>query len=439
MTFITANNGTTNLASAITSAATSITVTTGQGARFPAVVAPDVMMLTLDDGNNVEIIKCTAHTAATDVFTIIRAAELYQTTGSLSYAFAATGSGTQVEARFTKGMEENTEPIRLLQQNLPVTVAAPSGSLMLYARGLAGRAMMKFMGPAGVDYLVQEGIFDSQIVAWRPGTVISAPNVTTGSAYGANMVVYANATTPGSAVQMGPSATGSLSGSMRALRLVTGAASGSAMRFRAGPPTSGSGFVSRGWAPGIGGFFFFSRVWMPSGSSLGGRCFIGLTMDTGSTQQSVGGSPANNVCRFGFDAQGQPTNSIGVGYMETGSLNGVGAGGYASLRVGMFGTGSASNAASFTQVLMTDTSHSIGDNILDIYMYCKPFDDNIQIRIDKNNSDGSITTLHDRKYTNNTYSLPVASAWLTPCVEIQSTTANSCSIHLMSMYLSSDY
>jgi hypothetical protein len=153
---------------------------------------------------------------------------------------------------------------------------------------------------------------------------------------------------------------------------------------------------------------------MPSGSSIGANCYIGLAANTQSATPGAFGPP-------------QSPNSIFVGYHgATGSY-----GGYASLRVGMNGTGSG-----FTEVLNTNTSHSVGDNLLDVYMYAKPADTQVQIRVDKNNFDGSITTLHDKVYTN---FLPVNNTFMTPLCELMSNTANSASIDLISMYLESDY
>ena len=57
-----------------------LTLTTGHGARFPAVVSPNVLRLQCED----ELMICTAHTAASDVFTVTREAE-----GSANVAHAA--------------------------------------------------------------------------------------------------------------------------------------------------------------------------------------------------------------------------------------------------------------------------------------------------------------------------------------------------------------
>ena len=87
------NNLKTTLSAAITtSGQTSITV--AGGSVFPAIASPDVMTMVLDDGTNIEIVSCTAHTAASTTQTIVRAQE--GTTAQSSFAI-----GTKVEMRLT--------------------------------------------------------------------------------------------------------------------------------------------------------------------------------------------------------------------------------------------------------------------------------------------------------------------------------------------------
>ena len=89
------NNAYSTLASGITNSATSITLTTGEGARFPSFSAPDYFLATLiDSSNNLEIVKCT--TRSTDVLTVVRAQE--STTGR------AYATGDRIELRITAGV-----------------------------------------------------------------------------------------------------------------------------------------------------------------------------------------------------------------------------------------------------------------------------------------------------------------------------------------------
>ena len=93
------NNAYGSLASAITSAATQITLVAGQGAKFPTPTGGDYFLLTLVglDANAVEssweIVKCTAR--ASDVLTVVRAQE--------STTAVAWIAGTRAELRVTAG------------------------------------------------------------------------------------------------------------------------------------------------------------------------------------------------------------------------------------------------------------------------------------------------------------------------------------------------
>jgi hypothetical protein len=86
------NNAFGTLAAGINSSATSITLTTGQGARFPTLGAGDYFYATLvDTSNNLEIVKCTAR--STDVLTVVRAQE--------STTARAYNTGDRIEIRLT--------------------------------------------------------------------------------------------------------------------------------------------------------------------------------------------------------------------------------------------------------------------------------------------------------------------------------------------------
>ena len=87
-----ANSAFATLASGINNSATSITLTTGQGARFPSLSAGDYFYATLiDTSNNLEIVKCTAR--STDVLTVTR--------GQESTTARAFSTGDRIELRIT--------------------------------------------------------------------------------------------------------------------------------------------------------------------------------------------------------------------------------------------------------------------------------------------------------------------------------------------------
>ena len=90
-----ANNAGSNIASSVSSVATSISVTAGQGSLFPSPTNGDYFMLTLTQGNlaetSWEIVKCTSRSV--DVLTVVRAQE--------STTAATWGVGDKAELRIT--------------------------------------------------------------------------------------------------------------------------------------------------------------------------------------------------------------------------------------------------------------------------------------------------------------------------------------------------
>ena len=92
MALLLANNAVSKLAAGITNVATSLTLTTGEGSKFPNPTAPDWFPVTLlKPDNTLEIAKCTGR--AGDVLTIVRGQE-----GTTGIAFS---TGDRVELRLT--------------------------------------------------------------------------------------------------------------------------------------------------------------------------------------------------------------------------------------------------------------------------------------------------------------------------------------------------
>ena len=93
-----ANNAVSNLTGSLTTSGTTLTVTAGEGAKFPALTGTQYFMATLirTDGST-EIVKVTAR--STDTLTIVRAAE---PVGGSSTAYAFS-SGDRIELRMTSG------------------------------------------------------------------------------------------------------------------------------------------------------------------------------------------------------------------------------------------------------------------------------------------------------------------------------------------------
>jgi hypothetical protein len=89
-----ANNATSTLSAGINNVATSLLIQPGQGGRFPVITGGDFCFCTLEDASgNIEIVQVTAHSAASQSFTIARA---QQGTTARSWAM-----GDLFELRFT--------------------------------------------------------------------------------------------------------------------------------------------------------------------------------------------------------------------------------------------------------------------------------------------------------------------------------------------------
>lgn len=88
------------IASSLSVIATSLTFTSGHGARFPEIVAPNVMYcVILNSGNVLEEIKITAHTSGSDSATISRGVG-----GTTAKAWSA---GDRIEARLSSSVLES--------------------------------------------------------------------------------------------------------------------------------------------------------------------------------------------------------------------------------------------------------------------------------------------------------------------------------------------
>jgi len=101
-----ANNAFATVPAAVTSIQTSLTVTTGQGARFPSLGGSDYFYATLVDvSGNYEIVKVTARTD--DAMTVVRGQE-----GTLAIPFPAN---SRLELRVTaENIDINNQDVLLL-------------------------------------------------------------------------------------------------------------------------------------------------------------------------------------------------------------------------------------------------------------------------------------------------------------------------------------
>lgn len=129
-----ANNAFGTLSAGITNSATSITLSSGQGARFPTLAVGDYFYATLiDTSNNLEIVKVTAR--ATDVLTAVRAQD-----NTTARAFAI---GDRIELRITAGTLEE-----VVSGSTVITDQSPQlgGDLDLNSQDITGTGNIDITG-----------------------------------------------------------------------------------------------------------------------------------------------------------------------------------------------------------------------------------------------------------------------------------------------------
>ena len=130
MTALFNNNAFSTLASGISDSATSITLNSSDGAKFPSPSSPTYFFATLiDTSNNLEIVKCTAR--STDTLTVVRAQE--------STSARAYSAGDRIEMRLTAaGLTANTDHAKDWAMKIDGTVLDSEYSAKAYAIGGTG-------------------------------------------------------------------------------------------------------------------------------------------------------------------------------------------------------------------------------------------------------------------------------------------------------------
>ena len=137
-----ANNAYATLATSATSGDINVTVTSGQGARFPTLAGGDYFFLTLiDSSNNLEICKCTAR--AGDVLTITRAQE-----GTTARSYSAgdraelriTAAG--IDAVYTEAVADATPGTDTITAAMIQANAVGASELNVSGNGAVGQALL---------------------------------------------------------------------------------------------------------------------------------------------------------------------------------------------------------------------------------------------------------------------------------------------------------
>lgn len=272
------NNAATTLASDITNSAVSLTVASGKGALFPNPSSPDYFLVTLDDGTNVEIVKCTAR--STDTLTIVRGQD-----GTSGTAFAAA-TPTKVELRWTADEATSGHQKDLSDTEwtgITTDPAAPSaGNGKVWLKKVANRPLVATKSADGWPMVPQPALWGSSIFMIIPNAS------TTVGVWGSSVtsVGTVSHTTP-------TTSTG----------IITNFATASTANSTAG--TGGAvTHIFRGSSTATPcGWFFGCRIWLPDASygsgATGTRAFVGLTSGTMASTVTAD-DPGNHHAGFSF-------------------------------------------------------------------------------------------------------------------------------------------
>lgn len=150
------NNGHSTLAASLTSSATSITLASGHGARFPSLSSGEYFYATLiDASNNLEIVKCTARSS--DVLTVTRAQE-----GTTARAYAI---GDRIELRVTaQGLVDLADSVDLttlsatnLTSGTVPYARQPAGSIVQVVHGRLSTTVVA-TGLSSANYVYDIGL-----------------------------------------------------------------------------------------------------------------------------------------------------------------------------------------------------------------------------------------------------------------------------------------
>ena len=145
---------------------------------------------------------------------------------------------------------------------------------LLYSRSLAGRIVPKWMGPTGVDYLLQPHIGLNNVSVWRGGATTTA--TTFAAQIGVMLYTSASPTAP----TIPALASTSLRNQTYRSTISTGATAGGLAYIRANTLR-----IWRGNAAGLGGFFVIHRFAL-AGLQAGMRAFAGI-QDTAANPTNV--------------------------------------------------------------------------------------------------------------------------------------------------------
>ncbi len=320
-----ANNAASKLAGSINTVVTSLSVTSGDGAKFPAAstASGDYFYATLIDvAGNIEIVKVTDRT--TDTFTVVRARD-----GTTAKAFA---SNDRIELRPVAGLF-NDLPNRLLQTadyaDASITTAklAAIGGLIPNTYGGLGKLITLTVNSKGLLTAVSDAALVIPYPIWHRTILTASSGTFTTNAKHLQLVITVvgggggggNGTNLGSTV-LGATAAGAQGGG--ALKKLLTLAPSTGYAYTVG---AGGGYTdANGSNPGTASTFTAGTVYSAPGGSGVGNTSLAAAPTTGdenyrgSLGNTVYASIASATLPGGLNGLGHGGLSVGAGLANSG-------------------------------------------------------------------------------------------------------------------------
>ena len=272
------NNAATTLQTTINNSVTSVVVPSGKGALFPSPTSPDFFVITVDDGTNIECMKCTSRSS--DTLTVVRGYD-----NTTANAFTA-GTTCRVELRIPAdalGHFHNTDAnnSEWASGSDPSTSPA-AGNLFVWSKKIAGRALLKSKPSDGWDTPYQPAFFSNWFIMATPNTTTSM------NVIACSLTSVGTLSTPTPAIGQGA---------------YTNFVSGASANNTAGTGTALLDFARGNTTGQVNGFFYAARLYLPDASygsgATGARFFAGLC--SGTMASTVGADdPAAHHCGFTY-------------------------------------------------------------------------------------------------------------------------------------------
>lgn len=273
-----------------------------------------------------------------------------------------------------------------------------SGIVRVWGRSVAGRMLLKFMGPAGVDNPIQPALFGNNIVMYYPTSSTNGGTATLGT--------FGIAWTAGGTVSHPTPASGVYTQIHRTQYSNVVTTTNQTLGIIA--TAAGLPQFYRGNAAGLGGFFFFCRFGIELKAADTTRLFVGLTsLATAMTAGDVSAA-TGDFCGIAHDT----ADGANVLWFIT------------------------RNNTTTHKTTISGFTYGAGQGY-DFYMHCKPNDSTIYYRLDDINSG---TTVVDTSETNN---VPRNTVMMGPQITMSNGTANvtatTTAIAIARVYVESDH